>query len=92
MLMVGPLGVSRGRRVAGGAGGGGGEKGEKARLEEARLVYELLRGVTPASIVDICWTPDGLWCGLVSDKATLRKSLRLFCHSHFADCFPFLRI
>jgi len=72
--------IVRGRRVAGvesdKKGKNSGENGA------ARLVYELMRGVTPASIRDIRWSADGLWCGFVSDKGTLREcfpsSLRLF--------------
>ncbi|KIM22430.1 hypothetical protein M408DRAFT_28737 [Serendipita vermifera MAFF 305830] len=41
------------------------------RLGKATLVYELLRGVTPASIHDISWSADGLWNGFVSSNGTL---------------------
>jgi hypothetical protein len=91
------FGVSRPRRAggasattaSGAAGGtGGGERGERGETGEARLVYELLSGVTPASILDICWSADGLWCGFVSDKWTVRTSLRRFLyHLHLLIVF-----
>jgi hypothetical protein len=42
-----------------------------------------MRGVTPAGIRDIRWSFDGLWCGFVSDKGTLRAVLFFFFFRSF---------
>ncbi len=44
------------------------------RVGDAVLVYELMRGVTPALIKDVHWSADGLWNGFVSANGTLRRS------------------
>lgn len=51
------------------------EKTRTRRAGDATLVYELMRGVTPAVINDTHWSADGLWNGFVSTNGTLRESL-----------------